>query len=193
MKIMSKILNNKKLLKQIGIGALCFFIGIGAGSSGTVTEIEYNEIKLEQDKSILEIEELKSENKNLEAKLEEAKPWFEMKEEEKKAEIEKLEKEKEDREAKEKEEAEAKKKAELESKKKKLSNGKYEAGVDFEPGKYNITAVAGGGNVICMGSINAIMGPSDDGFYQKNYNNITFKSGQVLDIRDVTIELVPVE
>lgn len=187
------IFKNKELMNKICIGVLCFFIGIGAGGSGTVTETEYNDIKIGHEEVVTELEKIKGENEKLEAKVLEAKPWFDMKEEERKSESEKLAKEKEEKEAKEKEEAEAKKKAELDAKKKKLSNGKYEVGIDFEPGKYNITAVAGGGNVICMGAINAIMGPADDGFYQKQYNNITFKKGQVLDIRDVTIELVPVE
>lgn len=184
---MSKMdkLKNKKIIKYIIVGVVCFIIGIGAGGSG-VTESEYNDLQAKYDESI-------KKSKELETKVAEAKPWFDMQENERKAEEERIAKEKKEREDREKEEAEAKKKAELEARKKKLSNGKYEVGKDFEAGKYNIVAISGGGNVICSGAINAIMGPADDGFYQKQYNNITFKSGQVLDIRDVTIELIPVE
>ena len=69
----------------------------------------------------LEVSQLRVENEGLEAKVEEASPWFEMKEEERKAEEERLAKEKaekEEAERKAKEEEERKAKEEAEKKEK---------------------------------------------------------------------------
>ena len=94
---------------------------VGCGNS-EVEELQNKVIKLEQENKTLETsnKELKTENtqleiknKQLEGKVEEASPWFEMKEEERKAEEERLAKEKaekEEAERKAKEEAEAKEK-----------------------------------------------------------------------------------
>ena len=102
---------------------------VGCGNS-EVEELQNKVIKLEQENKTLETsnKELKTENtqleiknKQLEGKVEEASPWFEMKEEERKAEEERLAKEKaekEEAERKAKEEAEAKAKAEQEAKEK---------------------------------------------------------------------------
>ncbi len=81
-----------------------------------------------------------------------------------------------------------------------LSNGNFEAGVDFPEGTYNIVAVKGGGNVtsdnIFDGGINAIIGTkaADQGLnmYQQEYYNIIFEEGITLSIDGVTIDLIPV-
>jgi len=73
------------------------------------------------------------------------------------------------------------------------SNGNYECGVDFEPGTYDITATQGNGNVYSSnaysGGINAIMGVDDDGFYEKEYKNISFEDGDTLTVEGLTIRL----
>lgn len=75
-----------------------------------------------------------------------------------------------------------------------FSNGNYISGKDFNSGTYDIIAIEGGGNVHSdnsfSGGINAIMGIADDGFYQKEYKNISLPDGTVLTIKDVTIELI---
>ena len=74
-----------------------------------------------------------------------------------------------------------------------FSNGNYVSGKHFQAGNYNVIAIRGAGNVISSnswsGGINAIMGPADDGFYQKNYNNISLPANTTLKITDVTIKL----
>lgn len=78
-----------------------------------------------------------------------------------------------------------------------LSNGNYKAGKDFKAGIYNITALKGQGNVssdnLLSGGINAIMGPQDDGFYQKEYKNISLPANTMLKITNVTIKLKEVK
>ena len=100
----------------------------GITGSGTVEQEEIDNLKnqvtkLQQENKALETENssLESKNKTLQEKVDEASPWFEMKEEERKAEEERLAKEKAEREEAErkaKEEAEAKAKAEAEAKEK---------------------------------------------------------------------------
>lgn len=73
-----------------------------------------------------------------------------------------------------------------------LDNGHYIAGEDFVPGIYTITAIEGHGNVYSDNfSINAIMGVSDDGFYEKEYKNIELPEGTKLTVDGVTIKLIP--
>lgn len=78
-----------------------------------------------------------------------------------------------------------------------FSNGNYISGKHFKPGIYNIIAIKGKGNVISSnswnGGINAIMGPQDDGFYQKEYKNISLPAKIRLEIKDVTIKLKEIE
>lgn len=98
----------------------------------TVEELQDQVTKLEQENKTLETTntELEKNNKALQEKVNQAKPWFEMKEEERKAEEEKLAKEKAEKEAAEKkvkEEAEAKAKAEQEAKEKQG----YETGITY--------------------------------------------------------------
>lgn len=136
-------------------------------------------------------DDLESKNKNLESKVVQAKPFFDMEESEKEKMRLDAAEEKSKLEEEKKAKKEAEEKAELDAKKVTLDNGKWQCGKDFDAGTYTLVAIKGGGNVICSGSINAIMGPQDDGFYQKKYSNISFKKGQILDLRNVTVELTP--
>ena len=67
-----------------------------------------------------------------------------------------------------------------------LSAGHYTAGVDFPAGKYNLSAVSGGGNVssrnMYSGGLNEIMGIKDDDMYQKSFNGAVLDKGVVLNI-----------
>ncbi len=114
----------KKLTSLFMSGILSISM-VGCGNND---ELESKITKLEKEKQILvnenstletENNELETQNKELQEKVDEASPWFEMKEEERKKEEERLAKEKAEREAAEKkakEEAEAKAKAEKEAK-----------------------------------------------------------------------------
>lgn len=86
-----------------------------------VEDLEQQNDRLKQSKEaiIQEKEELIKEKEKLEEKVEEAKPWFEMKEEERKAEQERLQKEKE-----------AKEKAEQEEKERQEKMG-YDTGITY--------------------------------------------------------------
>ena len=102
-------------------------------SSNEVEELQSQVTKLEQENETLENKntELEKNNKTLQDKVDQAKPWFEMKEEEQKQLEEKLAKEKaekEEAERKAKEEAEAKAKAEQEAKEKQG----YETGITYD-------------------------------------------------------------
>lgn len=141
--------------------------------------IESNENDIAKKK--LEISELNQEVDSLNDKIEEAEPWFEMKENEKEQIVQ-------DNSKKEEEE----KQAELDAQSVTLANGYFLVGTDIPAGTYNIEATSGGGNVISNdGTINAIMGVANDGFYQKEYNNIPLREGATLTVLDVTIKLTP--
>lgn len=80
----------------------------------------------------------------------------------------------------------------------KLSSGHYVSGTDFPPGKYDIVAVKGGGNVMSSnmyrGGINAIMGTKEMNqqgldIYEQEYHNIDLPKGVTLSISGVTVEL----
>ncbi|MFV0394914.1 MAG: hypothetical protein ACK5LC_11055 [Coprobacillaceae bacterium] len=77
-----------------------------------------------------------------------------------------------------------------------LGSGNYTAGVDFNPGVYNVVAISGTGNVSSSnmydGGLNAIMGIGDD-FYEVEYKNITFDNATTLKISGVEIQLIPVQ
>lgn len=80
---------------------------------------------------------------------------------------------------------------------KEFGSGNYTCGIDFEPGKYNIVATEGSsGNVttsnIFSGGVNAIMG-LDSSWAEKEIKNIEFKDKMTLEIRGITINLVPVK
>lgn len=136
-KIMSIV--TSKLGTSIIVGFIAFNVG---GIIATDTEspkiIESLQIELEEEKGKVA---------TLEASLAEAQPFFAMKDAEKKALEDKTEKEKADKIAKEKADAEAEAKAQLEAQSVTLSNGNFEADVDFTAGTYDIVAVSGGGNV----------------------------------------------
>lgn len=78
-----------------------------------------------------------------------------------------------------------------------LQNGNFVSGKNFTPGIYNITALSGGGLVssdnMYDGGINAIMGVEDDGFYQKQYKNISLPEGTTISIDGVKVRLTLVE
>ena len=84
---------------------------------------------------------------------------------------------------------------ELEARTIELSNGNYVAGTDFEAGTYTITAISGNGNVyssnMFSGGLNAIMGTSNNGFYELEYKNIKLPKGTTLTIDGVTVRLTP--
>ena len=208
----------KKNKKILIVGGICLIVGSAIGASDSMEwkyksedyKLKYETLETRSKELTDKSKLLEDKLKELEGKVKEAEPWFSMDTEKRKATVEantadllaqKEEAAKKEREAKEAnakaEEEEAKQleseiAAAKEAKSKTLSNGKYEAGNDFEPGKYDIVAVKGGGNVMCPGSINAIMGVKDNDMYQREYKNITFKKGQILDIRNVTIKLIPV-
>ncbi|MBM7834887.1 hypothetical protein [Clostridium sardiniense] len=92
---------------------------VSSPSQDAVNEVQVlksniNTAELEKKELEKEIRNLQKTNKELQGKVDEAKPWFDKKEEERKIEEEKLAKEKADRERKEKEAAEKEKKAEEE-------------------------------------------------------------------------------
>lgn len=144
MKFVEYIKNNKVVCGvSIALGLSLFFNwATFITISSDITEIEnletnYNELKSEYNNLKLEKEELEKENHSLEKKVEQAKPWFEMKEEERIAEQKRLEQEKAEREEqerlqKEKEEQErlAKEKAEQEEKERKEKQG-YNTGITY--------------------------------------------------------------
>lgn len=75
---------------------------------------------------------------------------------------------------------------------KQFAAGNYTAGKDFTAGTYDLVVVSGGGNVSTAdGKLNAIMGTDSDDSYLKNYHNVEFKDGAVLNISGVTISLTP--
>lgn len=73
-----------------------------------------------------------------------------------------------------------------------LGSGYYTSGIDFPPGKYDITAVSGSGNVssnnMFSGGINALMGTEEadkavgGGLFQQQYSNISLPEGVVLSV-----------
>lgn len=131
---------NKKVVGLLMAGSITVgsLTGYGFGNMGVV-ELQNQVTKLEKENKTLENKnnklentntELEKNNKTLQDKVDQAKPWFEMKEEERKAEEERLAKEKaekEEAERKAKEEAEAKAKAEQEAKEKQG----YETGITY--------------------------------------------------------------
>lgn len=135
----------KKLVTLILSGLISISM-VGCGNSdeleSKISELEKENQTLVSENSKLETEntQLESKNKTLQDKVDQATPWFEMKEEEQKQLEEKLAKEKAEKEAAEKkakEEAEAKEKAEAEAKEKQG----YETGITYDqlartPDKY---------------------------------------------------------
>jgi hypothetical protein len=80
-----------------------------------------------------------------------------------------------------------------------LTDGNYEAGVDFPEGTYNIAAVSGAGNLsssnMFEGGVNEMFGIDDEmGFYTEETKHIPFPAGTALEISGgLTVDLVPCE
>lgn len=92
-------------------GLICFSIGFSVNGPSAESEAKLESLQDEVDGSKSKISDLEATNSELQAKVDEAKPWFEMKENERKAEEERLANEKAEKEAqeeKEREEEEAK-------------------------------------------------------------------------------------
>lgn len=179
----AKQIATSKIGVAVITGFICFnFGGIIATDTETPKKLERVE------------EELRFAN----AKLNEAKPWFDMTEQQKEIEAKKLEQEKAKLEAEAKAKAEADKKAEIEARTVELSNGNYTAGKDFKEGAYDIIAVSGSGNVtssnMFSGGINAMMSDEASNFgdlYEQEYKNINLPKDATLSIDGVKIKLVP--
>lgn len=185
---------NKKVIIAF---IIAFSLGIIVGSFRGVPTKEHNAVKSQLENKSKELETANAKISELETKVQEAKPYFDMSSAEQEAmKIEAAKKEEENKKEQERI-AEEQRIAELEARTKTLKNGNFTVGKDFEAGTYDIVAVAGGGNVtggsIFNGGINAIMGPADDGFYQKEYKNIVFKDGESLKVTNVTIKLIPAQ
>lgn len=129
MKLLEYVKNNKISSTVIGV-SLVANIGLAGLSINSLLELQNQTDKYNENVQILYKEnkilkddksELKKENKELQNKVDQAKPWFEMKEEERQAEEQRLIKEKEEKaeaERKAEEERVAKEKAEKEAKEK---------------------------------------------------------------------------
>ena len=109
--------------------------------------VKNNQVKFDREK-----EKLQKENEELQVKVDEAKPWFEMKEEERKAEEERLAKEKADKEERERKEKEEKERAEKEERERKEKQG-YNTGITYKqlartPEKYEGEKVKFSGKVL---------------------------------------------
>lgn len=65
-----------------------------------------------------------------------------------------------------------------------LTAGKYVVGEDIKVGKYDAIAQSGNGNIYVEGSTSVIesMGTTNDNYYLRNYNNITLKNGDTVEI-----------
>lgn len=77
-----------------------------------------------------------------------------------------------------------------------LSSGNFIAGTDFEPGIYDITCIAGSGNVysdnMYDGGLNEVMSDdAGDSHYIVTFKNATFDEGTQLTISGCTIKLTP--
>lgn len=166
--------------KAIAIVAGVFIFGAVVGRvSASDCSIDYHGV------AVKENEQLVTKVESLQKKVDDAKPYFEMKQSEQLALKEKAEKNKKDEETKS-----------IEENTKTLSSGHFMAGTDFNAGKYNIEVVSGNGNVHSNNSkngINAIMGTREDSMYQKSFNNVYLPFGTTLTIDGVTIKLIPVE
>ena len=114
MKFMEYVKNNKVVC---GILGFSLFLNVWISGANSITTSDLNnaenhlEISQNENKKLEdENEKLEKENKELKDKVEQAKPWFEMKEEERKAEEERLEQERLAKEKAEQEERERKEK-----------------------------------------------------------------------------------
>ncbi|GAA0863567.1 hypothetical protein [Paraclostridium tenue] len=191
---MKKLFNKKNLkliIKHGGGFILGSVLSLVIMAIGTCEISNQNEEYKQKISSMEVASEMKSnEIDKLTAKLDQAKPWFDMNKEEQK----KLEKEADEAETARLKNEAAEEKEKLEEKATTLSNGNYVSGKDFKEGIYNIVAINGNGNVsssnLYDGGINAVMGTSG-GMYQSEYKNIELPSGTKLSIDSVQIKLIP--
>lgn len=201
-KFLTKIreMGAKKVISYIVTFVVAAFLGIGMGASGMVSKADYDELKSKYDKVSNELESSKNTVNELQAKVDEAKPFFEMKDAEKEAmKIETHKKEEENKKEQEriakekKKEEEAKKQAELDARSITLGNGTYLVGKDIPEGVYDLYAVKGGGNVMSSDfRVNLIMGVSgNDDFYQREEQNVVLKDGTNIELKGVTVKFVP--
>ena len=65
-----------------------------------------------------------------------------------------------------------------------LTAGNYVVGTDIKVGKYDAIAQAGSGNLFVHGTtrVNEMLGVTDSRYYITNYNNITLKEGDTIEI-----------
>ena len=186
----------KVLKSKVSIGAIALILGYSIGSSPVESyQSIVSDLKSENKEMKTSIETKDKELEKLTGLVEQAKPYFDMKEEEQAKLAEQAEKEKAERLAREEEERKAEEQARIDAMTVELSNGNYIAGTDFDAGTYDLVAVKGGGNVsssnMYSGGLNAIMGTANDGFYEKEYKNIKLPAGTELTISGVTIKLIP--
>lgn len=168
---------NKKII-AMAVGAC--IIGFAVGRN-TAPECILNS----HEKAVKDNKQLVAQVDALQKKVQDAKPFFDMKQSEQYALKEKVAKEKEEHKAKLKEENS-----------KTLSSGHFMSGKDFNAGTYNIEVVSGNGNVYSnnsKNSINAIMGTGDNDVFQKTFKNAELPFGTTLTVDGLTIKLTPVE
>lgn len=79
-----------------------------------------------------------------------------------------------------------------------LAAGHYISGNDFDPGKYNVVAISGGGNAISSnsseGGINEVMNSDGSNGRIKEFNNVILPSGTEFKVLgSLKVKLVPVK
>lgn len=200
-KLFKKIkgLGLKKFLSYGATFIVALFLGVGMGGSGMVLESDYNKLNSNYEKVSEELQTSQNTVKDLQSKVDDAKPFFDMKNAEREAikiETEKQEEANKKEQAKlaeqKKKEDEAKKQAELDSRSVTLGNGTYLVGQDIPEGVYDLSAIKGGGNVQSSGQLNIIMGVSgDEDFYQREQQNVALKQGTNIELKGVTVKFVP--
>lgn len=125
----------KMLTSKIGIavitGLICFSIGASGNSSDIESETKISTLQQELDENKNRISQLETENETLQAKVDEAQPWFELKEEERQAQIAQAEKEKAEAEAKAKAEAEEAERIRKEQEEAEAKKG-YDTGITYD-------------------------------------------------------------
>lgn len=164
-----------------------------------ISENDYNELNSKYETANTELENSRNKVNELQAKVDEAKPFFKMNDAEKEAmKIKTAKKEEENKKEQERlaeekrKEEEAKKQVELDARSVTLGNGTYLVGKDIPEGVYDLYAVKGGGNVMSSRQVNAIMGVSgDEDFYQREQQNVALKEGTNIELKGVTVKFVP--
>ncbi|MGG0655517.1 hypothetical protein [Rummeliibacillus pycnus] len=190
----------KKRWRYILIAIIALIIGSSSGpSSEDYNKVvdKYNNIVKETKDLSKTVKEKDAEINKLQAKVDEAKPFFELSKQEQENKIkeanakeEKLKaEEKARKEAAQKEQerkAKAKAAAELAARTKTLTAGKYKVGRDIDPGLYKATAISGQGNFVVSNDydlkVNEMFGVGDPEFYNSKFNNLELEDGDTIDI-----------